>query len=76
MPTAAAVFRRGPPHVFDRFYRADSARTGDNGGSGLGLAISREIASAHGGRLGAEREPGQGSRFSLALPGDAGGISQ
>jgi two-component system OmpR family sensor kinase len=60
------------PHVFDRFYRVDSARTRENGGSGLGLAICREIAVAHGGHVWAESEEGRGSRFSLALPTSEG----
>jgi len=55
-------------HVFDRFYRVDDARVGDHGGSGLGLAICREIATAHGGRVWAESEPGSGARFCLAVP--------
>lgn len=59
------------PHVFDRFYRVDGARTRETGGSGLGLAISFEIAAAHGGSLSAESEEGHGSRFSLALPSGA-----
>jgi signal transduction histidine kinase len=56
------------PHVFDRFYRVNSAGVRVRGGSGLGLAICREIALAHGGRVWAESEEGRGSRFSLALP--------
>jgi signal transduction histidine kinase len=56
------------PHVFDRFYRVDSARVRESGGSGLGLAICQEIAAAHGGRVWAESEEGRGSSFSLALP--------
>jgi len=56
-------------HLFDRFYRVDSARGRDVGGSGLGLAICREIAVAHGGRVWVESEEGRGSAFSLALPG-------
>jgi two-component system OmpR family sensor kinase len=55
-------------HVFDRFYRIDSARSRENGGSGLGLAICHEIAGAHGGRVWVESEVGRGSAFSLALP--------
>ena len=55
-------------HLFDRFYRVDSARGREGGGSGLGLAICHEIASAHGGRVWVESEEGQGSAFSLALP--------
>jgi heavy metal sensor kinase len=55
-------------HIFDRFYRVDSARGRDGGGSGLGLAICREIAHAHGGRVFVESEEGRGSAFTLALP--------
>jgi signal transduction histidine kinase len=55
--------------VFDRFYRADPARGRAGRGSGLGLAICREIADAHGGRVWVESEEGDGSAFSLALPG-------
>jgi heavy metal sensor kinase len=55
-------------HVFDRFYRVDSARGRDGGGSGLGLAICREIANAHGGRVWMESEEGRGSAFTLSLP--------
>lgn len=56
------------PHVFDRFYRADKARSREQGGSGLGLAIARQIIAAHGGQVGAESEVGRGSRFWFTLP--------
>jgi heavy metal sensor kinase len=56
------------PHVFDRFYRVDKARTRAEGGAGLGLSISRWIAQAHGGTLRVESTPGQGSKFTLSLP--------
>jgi two-component system, OmpR family, sensor kinase len=61
------------PHLFDRFYRADAARSRAAGGSGLGLAICQEIVTAHGGRLWASSKLGAGSSFSLAMPlsGDA-----
>jgi two-component system, OmpR family, sensor kinase len=55
-------------HLFDRFYRVDSARSRESGGSGLGLAICHEIAGAHGGRVWVDSEEGRGSAFSLALP--------
>jgi signal transduction histidine kinase len=55
-------------HVFDRFYRADPARSGP--GSGLGLAIARENARLLGGDVEARSEPGTGSRFTLRLPVD------
>ena len=57
------------PHVFERFYRGDTARDRDRAGSGLGLTISRAIADAHRGSLvAASPGPGQGSTFTLTLP--------
>jgi two-component system sensor histidine kinase MprB len=55
------------PHVFDRFYRASSAR--GLPGSGLGLAIVRQVAEAHGGEVLAERAEGGGTRMILRLNG-------
>jgi two-component system sensor histidine kinase MprB len=54
------------PHVFDRFYRSGEARAVV--GSGLGLAIVRQVADAHGGRVGAEAAEGGGVCFVLTLP--------
>jgi two-component system, OmpR family, sensor histidine kinase MprB len=54
------------PYVFDRFYRASSAR--GMPGSGLGLAIVRQVAQAHGGEVAAERAEGGGTRVRLAFP--------
>ncbi len=57
------------PHVFDRFYRTDKARSRDKGGAGLGLAIVRAIAEAHHGRALAHSDgPGLGSTFTIQLP--------
>ena len=56
------------PHVFDRFYRADRARSRTDGGAGLGLAIGRWIAEIHGGRLRVDSEPQRGSSFHVDLP--------
>lgn len=59
--------------VFERFFRADPARTRTAGGSGVGLAITRAIVEAHGGRAHAESEgPGRGARFVITLPATAG----
>ena len=58
------------PYVFDRFYRAPSAR--GQPGSGLGLAIVRQVAEAHGGQVTAERAEGGGTLVRLRLPAAAG----
>jgi signal transduction histidine kinase len=54
--------------VFERFYRADPARTRNGGGSGLGLAIVRDLARAHGGEAFAENVAPHGARVSVVLP--------
>ena len=55
------------PHIFDRFYRADPARSQGNE-SGLGLAIARSIVEAHGGSISAESEVGKGTKIRMVLP--------
>jgi signal transduction histidine kinase len=57
------------PHIFDRFYRIDQARSRDTGGSGLGLSITRSLVEAHGGRIWAHSTKGDGSAFTFTLPG-------
>jgi signal transduction histidine kinase len=56
------------PHIFERFYRVDGARSRRTGGAGLGLAIARQMVELHGGKMWVESEPGKGSRFSFTLP--------
>src|SRR6266705_98970 len=58
------------PHIFDRFWRADSARTrtGERPGAGLGLAICKWIAEAHGGQIDVVSRPGRGTTFTVVLP--------
>lgn len=58
------------PHVFDRFWRADSARTRTSAraGTGLGLAICKWIAEAHGGTIDVQSRPGRGTTFTVGLP--------
>lgn len=55
------------PHIFDRFYRADPARTSPDG-SGLGLAICQSIVHAHCGRIELQSEPGRGTKVTVTLP--------
>lgn len=63
------------PHVFERFWRADLARsrTGERPGTGLGLAITKWIAEAHGGSIAVSSRPGRGSTFTVTLPFPDGG---
>lgn len=56
------------PHVFDRFWRADKARSRGLGGAGLGLAIAKWIAERHGGTIHVTSQPGKGSQFEIRLP--------
>lgn len=56
------------PHIFERFYRVDKARSRETGGTGLGLHIVRRIAVMHGGRVDVESREGIGSRFTLIIP--------
>lgn len=56
------------PHIFDRFYRVEKARSREAGGSGLGLAIVKAIVDAHGGEITVESQVGKGSKFLISLP--------
>jgi heavy metal sensor kinase len=56
------------PHVFERFFRVDKARSRDVGGAGLGLAIVKSICTAHGGQVEVKSAEGRGSCFTVELP--------
>jgi signal transduction histidine kinase len=58
--------------VFDRFYRADAARSAQDGGTGLGLAIARWIVDLHGGDIRAEQRDPHGCRMVVMIPKEAG----
>lgn len=56
------------PHIFKRFFRADSARYRQAGGSGLGLAIARKLTEAHGGTISVSNLQGGGAKFEVIMP--------
>jgi signal transduction histidine kinase len=62
------ILKEHIPHIFERFYRVDKARSRAEGGAGLGLSICQHIAKVHGGRIEVESQVGQGSTFSVFLP--------
>lgn len=64
--TGAGIAAEHLQHIFERFYKADEARSG--GGTGLGLAIAKHIIQAHGGTITASSTPGAGSEFTVTLP--------
>jgi two-component system phosphate regulon sensor histidine kinase PhoR len=64
--TGVGIAAEELPRIFERFYKADRARSG--GGTGLGLAIARHLVQAHGGRIWAKSKEGRGSTFYFSLP--------
>ena len=66
--TGIGIAPEAVPHVFDRFFRADRARSRQNGGFGLGLAIVKWIAESHDGAVELTSQVGAGSTFTVTLP--------
>jgi two-component system phosphate regulon sensor histidine kinase PhoR len=64
--TGVGIAKSDLPHVFERFYKGDRARSGE--GTGMGLAIAKHVVEAHGGSIRAQSEEGKGSTFSFSLP--------
>jgi signal transduction histidine kinase len=64
--TGEGIAPQALPHIFERFYCGDPARTG--GGAGLGLSIAQAIAHAHRSEIAVDSEPGGGARFTVVLP--------
>jgi two-component system phosphate regulon sensor histidine kinase PhoR len=64
--TGTGIARSDLPHVFERFYKGDEARSG--GGTGMGLAIAKHVVEAHRGSIWARSKEGKGSTFSFSLP--------
>jgi signal transduction histidine kinase len=66
--TGVGIPPEAAPHIFERFYRVDKARSRQMGGAGLGLSIVKAIVTAHGGQVRVESVEGRGSRFLVELP--------
>jgi len=68
--TGIGIAKSDQPHIFDRFWRADKARSREQGGAGLGLSIAKWFVETHQGSIDVESEPGKGSTFRVRLPID------
>lgn len=66
--TGIGIPEEAQPHLFERFYRVDKARSRGTGGTGLGLAIVERVIALHGGYIEVQSKLGEGSTFTVHLP--------
>jgi heavy metal sensor kinase len=70
--TGPGIAEEHQPHIFERFFRVDKARSREDGGCGLGLAICKEIVQAHGGEISLQSKVGHGTTFEVVFPAGTG----